>query len=69
MQLHVATQLSERAMMRSNLTRMGAGEMVMITLMKLTMMLMVILDSDDGEEVEDDGIREEPGRKDRDCVR
>ena len=69
MQLHVATQLSERAMMRSNLTRMGAGEMVMITLMKLTMMLMVFLDSDDCEEVEDDGIREEPGGKDRDCVR
>ena len=69
MQLDVAAQMSERAMMRSNLTRMGAGEMVMITLMKLTMMLMVILDSDDGEEVEDDGIREEPGGKDRDCVR
>ena len=32
-------------------------------------MLMVILDSDDCEEVEDDGIREEPGGKDRDCVR
>ena len=32
-------------------------------------MLMVILDSDDCEEVEDDGIREEAGRKDRDCVR
>ena len=30
---------------------------------------MVILDSDDGEEVEDDGIKEEAGRKDRDCVR
>ena len=69
MQLDVATQLSERAMMRSNLMRMGAGELVMTTFMKLTMMLMVILDSDDCEEVEDDGIREEPGRKDRDCVR
>ena len=56
-------------MMRSNLMRMGAGELVMTTFMKLTMMLMVILDSDDCEEVEDDGIREEPGRKDRDCVR
>ena len=41
MQLDVATQLSERAMMRSNLMRMGAGELVMTTLMKLTMMLII----------------------------
>ena len=41
----VATQMPERAMMRSYLMRMGAGELVMTTFMKLTMMLIIDGDS------------------------